>query len=67
MHPSKFIGLANFVDLPRDPLFLKSPRVSLAYAAFSVVPVLSLGLAIMFNRSLFIKNVRRSTVFMLKR
>lgn len=66
VHPPKFIGLANFVDLLGDPLFLKSARVSLAYVVFSVVPVipLSLGLAVLFNRSLFIRNVLRSAVFM---
>jgi ABC-type sugar transport system permease subunit len=66
VHPPKFIGLANFVDLLHDPLFLKSAQVSLTYVAFSVMPVLplALGLAILFNRSLWIKNVLRSAVFM---
>ena len=66
VHPAHFIGLANFVDLVHDPLFLKSAKVSLTYVVFSVVPVLplSLGLAVLFNRSLFIKNVLRSAIFM---
>jgi multiple sugar transport system permease protein len=66
VHPPKFIGLANFVDLLKDPLFLKSARVSLTYVVFSVVPVLplSLGLAVLFNRSLWIKNLLRSAIFM---
>jgi ABC-type sugar transport system permease subunit len=66
VHPPKFVGLANFVNLLQDPLFLKSARVSLTYVLFSVVPVLplSLGLAVLFNRSLFIKNVLRSAIFM---
>ena len=66
VHPPKFIGLANFVDLVQDPLFLKSARVSLTYVAFSVLPVLplSLGLAVLFNRSLWIKNLLRSAIFM---
>jgi ABC-type sugar transport system permease subunit len=66
VHPPKFIGLANFVSLLQDPLFLKSARVSLTYVLFSVVPVLplSLGLAVLFNRSLFIRNVLRSAIFM---
>ena len=53
VHPPKFVGLSNFVDLLQDPLFLKSARVSLTYVLFSVVPVipLSLGLAVLFNRS----------------
>jgi multiple sugar transport system permease protein len=66
VHPPKFIGLANFVSLLQDPLFLKSARVSLTYVLFSVVPVLplSLGLAVLFNRSLWVKNVLRSAIFM---
>jgi ABC-type sugar transport system permease subunit len=66
VHAPKFIGLGNFVDLLHDPLFLKSARVSLTYVTFSVVPVLplSLGLAMLFNRSLWLKNVLRSAVFM---
>ena len=66
VHPPKFIGLANFVDLVQDPLFLKSARVSLTYVAFSVVPVLplSLALAVLFNRSLWLKNLLRSAIFM---
>ena len=66
VHPPQFIGLANFLDLVHDPLFVKSAQVSLTYVVFSVVPVLplSLGLAVLFNRSLFIKNVLRSAIFM---
>lgn len=66
VHPPRFVGLANFVSLLQDPLFLKSARVSLTYVLFSVVPVLplSLGLAALFNQSVFVKNVLRSAVFM---
>jgi multiple sugar transport system permease protein len=66
VHPPKFVGPANFASLLQDPLFLKSARVSITYVLFSVVPVLplSLGLAVLFNRSLFIKNILRSAVFM---
>ena len=66
VHPPRFVGLANFVSLLQDPLFLKSARVSLTYVLFSVLPVLplSLGLAVLFNRSVFIKNVLRSAIFM---
>ena len=66
VHPPKFVGLANFANLLRDPLFLKSARVSLSYVLFSVVPVLplSLGLAVLFNRSVLIKNLLRSAIFM---
>jgi len=40
--------------------------VSLIYVVFSVLPVwpLSLGLAVLFNRSLFLKDLLRSSVFM---
>jgi ABC-type sugar transport system permease subunit len=66
IHPARFVGLANFIDLVQDPLFLNSARVSLIYVVFSVLPVwpLSLGLAILFNRHLIGKNVLRSAVFM---
>jgi len=66
LRPPRFIGLANFVDLLHDPLFLDSARISLTYVVFSVLPVwpLSLGLAILFNRSLLLKNLLRSGVFM---
>ena len=66
VHPPKFLGLANFLDLVQDPLFRKSAQVSLAYVLFSVVPVLplSLGLAVLFNRSLLIKSLLRSAIFM---
>jgi multiple sugar transport system permease protein len=66
VHPPKFVGLANFANLLSDPLFLKSAKVSLTYVLFSVVPVLplSLGLAVLFNRSVFIKNLLRSAIFM---
>ena len=66
VHPPKFVGLANFTGLLEDPLFLKSARVSLTYVLFSVVPVLplSLGLAVLFNRSVFIRNLLRSAIFM---
>jgi len=66
IHPAQFVGLGNFIDLLHDPLFLHSARVSLIYVVFSVLPVwpLSLGLAVLFNRSLILKNVLRSAVFM---
>ncbi len=66
VHPPRLVGFANFASLLQDPLFLKSARVSLTYVLFSVAPVLplSLGLAVLFNRSIFIKNVLRSAIFM---
>ena len=66
VHAPRFIGVANFIDLMRDPLFLNAVRVSFTYVTCSVIPVLplSLGLAILFNRSLVLKNMLRSAVFM---
>ncbi len=66
IHPARFVGLDNFIDLVQDPLFLHSLGVSLTYVVFSVLPVwpLSLGLAVLFNRSLLWKNLLRSAVFM---
>lgn len=62
----EFVGLYNFMDLLKDPLFLNSARVSLTYVVFSVVPtwIISLGLAILFNRHIRFKNFIRSAVFM---
>ena len=66
IRPPKFIGLENFIDLLRDPLFLNSARVSVAYVVLSCVPVwiLSLGLAVLFNRQIVAKNLFRSASFM---
>jgi len=66
IHPPRFVGFSNFIDLIHDPLFRNSARVSLTYVVFSVLPVwpLSLALAVLFNRSLWLKNVMRSAVFM---
>jgi ABC-type sugar transport system permease subunit len=66
IRPPKYIGLANFIDLVQDPLFLNSARVSIAYVVFSCVPVwvLSLGLAVLFNREIRAKSLFRSAAFM---
>lgn len=62
----EFVGLSNFIDLLKDPLFLNSARVSLTYVVFSVVPtwIISMGLALLFNRHIRFKNLFRSAVFM---
>ncbi len=66
IRPPRFVGLENFIDLLQDPLFLNSARVSLAYVVFSCVPVwvLSLALAVLFNREIRAKNLFRSAAFM---
>jgi multiple sugar transport system permease protein len=66
LRPPKFIGLENFLDLVRDPLFLHSARISIAYVVLSCVPVwvLSLALAVLFNREIRAKNLFRSAAFM---
>lgn len=66
IRPPKFIGLDNFIDLLQDPLFLHSARVSILYVVFSCVPVwiLSLALALLFNRRIVAKNLFRSAAFM---
>jgi ABC-type sugar transport system permease subunit len=66
LRPPRFVGLENFIDLLQDPLFLNSARVSLAYVVFSCVPVwvLSLALAVLFNREIRAKNLFRSAAFM---
>jgi ABC-type sugar transport system permease subunit len=66
IRPPKFIGLENFIDLLRDPLFLHSARISVTYVVFSCVPVwvLSLALAMLFNREIRARNLFRSAAFM---
>ncbi len=66
LSPPVFIGLNNFVDLVQDPSFINSAQVSVTYVVFSVVPVwvLSLSLALLFNRSIRGKNLFRAAVFM---
>jgi ABC-type sugar transport system permease subunit len=66
LRPPRFIWFSNFIDLVQDPLFLNSARVSITYVVFSCVPVwvLSLALAMLFNREIRAKNFFRSAVFM---
>ncbi len=66
LRPPKFIGLENFIDLLQDPLFLHSARISIAYVVLSCVPVwvLSLALAVLFNREIRAKYLFRSAAFM---
>ena len=66
IRPPRFVGLENFIDLLQDPLFLNSAWVSVAYVVFSCVPVwvLSLALAVLFNREIRAKNLFRSAAFM---
>jgi multiple sugar transport system permease protein len=62
----RFVGLENFVDLVQDPVFLNSARVSVSYVVLSCVPVwvLSLALAVLFNREIRARNLFRSAAFM---
>lgn len=66
INPPKFVGLYNFIDLLKDPLFINSAKVSLTYVVFAVVPtwIISLGLAVLFNRHFRFKNLIRSAIFM---
>lgn len=66
INPPRFVGLYNFIDLLKDPLFISSAKVSLMYVFFAVVPtwIISLGLAVLFNRNIVFKNLFRSAVFM---
>jgi multiple sugar transport system permease protein len=51
---SKFLGLANYTSLFRDPLFLKSLRVTATYAFVSVPlgVVVSLSVAMLLNQKI---------------
>ncbi|HSM24321.1 MAG TPA: sugar ABC transporter permease [Anaerolineaceae bacterium] len=61
-----FVGFYNFIDLLKDPLFINSAKISATYVFFSVVPtwIISLGLAVLFNRHIHLKNFFRSAIFM---
>ncbi|MBN1314897.1 MAG: sugar ABC transporter permease [Anaerolineales bacterium] len=64
--PEKFVGLKNYEYLLTDNLFHQSVMASVYYVVGSVVViwVLSLLLALAFNRDLPYKNVLRSIYFM---
>lgn len=66
LSPEKFVGLDNYRFLFGDDLFKQSLWASLYYVAGSVIPiwVLSLILALAFNRAMPFKNVLRSIYFM---
>lgn len=61
----KFVGFANFADLPTDRWFTDSLRNNLVYTL--VVPItMAFGLmfALMLNRFAYIRNILRSMIFM---
>ncbi len=66
IRPPTFIWFDNFIDLVQDPLFLNSARVSVTYVVLSCIPVwiLSLALAMLFNREIRAKGLFRSAAFM---
>lgn len=48
----EFVGLKNYTDLPRDPLFLKALRVTFVYTALTVPlgTIVALAIAILLNQ-----------------
>jgi multiple sugar transport system permease protein len=63
---SEWIGLENYRALLSDPLFLQSLRVTAYYVIGTCIPlwVLSLGLAMMLNRSMRGKGLFRVIIFL---
>jgi len=61
----KFVGLRNYTFLLTDPLFHQSVGATLYYVFGTCVPlwVLALGLALVFNTRLPVKNLLRSAYF----
>ncbi len=51
LSPPQFVGLANYAELVRDPLFPKSLRVTFTYSSASIPlsMVLALGVAMLLN------------------
>lgn len=64
--PPRFIGLRNYTHLLGDPLFHQSVWATLYYVFGTCLPlwVLALGLALIFNTRLPVKNLLRSAYFM---
>jgi multiple sugar transport system permease protein len=56
-----FVGLANYIDLLKNPVFLKAGKNTLIFTAVSVPLniLLSLGLAMLLNRKLYGRNLIR--------
>jgi ABC-type sugar transport system permease subunit len=61
----KFIGIQNYVELLRDPVFLQAVRTSFLYVVGSVVPVLfiSLILAMLTVKVIRFGNLFRTAIF----
>lgn len=57
----KFVGLANYIDLIRNPVFLKAGYNTLVFTAISVPLniLISLGLALLLNRRIYGRNIIR--------
>ncbi len=64
--PPRFIGLRNYTHLLGDPLFHQSVWATLYYVFGTCLPlwVLALGLALIFNTRVPLKNWLRSAYFM---
>ncbi|MCC7104932.1 MAG: sugar ABC transporter permease [Chloroflexi bacterium] len=64
--PPRFIGFANYATLAADSRFLQSVFVTLYYTFGTCIPiwVLSLGLALVFNRALPARNYLRLAYFL---
>lgn len=62
----KFVGLRNYTYLLTDPLFHQSVGATLYYVFGTCIPlwILALGLALVFNTRLPVKNLLRSAYFM---
>ena len=61
-----FVGLQNFVDIFRDPLFIQSLLNTFYFMVLSAIPLiaLGLGLAILVNQKLYGRTIARALVYM---
>ncbi len=63
---SAFLGVGNYVELGRDPLFWQSVRVTLVYTGL-VVPfgtVIALGIALMLNQKIALVSLWRTVYYL---
>ncbi|PDQ34489.1 MAG: hypothetical protein B5766_11220 [Candidatus Lumbricidophila eiseniae] len=65
VNPGQFVGLSNYLDLFRDPIFLITLRNSGLWIALTIIPQAMIGflLALALNRGIFASTAYRAIFF----